>query len=77
MKLFKLERPKSGMQVGVLRPSGDVAVLWPGETMPNVWPRELALAIFHEVGRNLDACDPKRPPDLALPELLPQQSQSD
>ena len=37
------------INVGVLDPSGDVVVMWPGEGIPRRYPAALALAIARQV----------------------------
>lgn len=46
--------PGEGLQVGVMHPSGDIAVLWPEEGVPRVWPRALVVAIADQVNRHPD-----------------------
>jgi hypothetical protein len=37
-----------------MHPSGDIAVLWPEEGVPRVWPRALVVAIAEQVNRHPD-----------------------
>ena len=50
--------PGEGLQVGVMHPSGDIAVLWPEEGVPRVWPRALVVAIAEQVNRHPDLYRP-------------------
>lgn len=45
---------RTGLQVGVMYPSGDMTILFEREGIPRVYQRELVMAIAEQVNRHQD-----------------------